>query len=101
MAVGGNFRRANCIQCTPVCPRCRVYLFGNIGNCDVTPPIGGAFSAAVFLRPTLEIPAMGLWSTKSITLLQSEAAAEGEAVTLKRALGALNLTMLGIGAIIG
>jgi APA family basic amino acid/polyamine antiporter len=44
---------------------------------------------------------MGLLSKKSITLLQAEAAAEGEAVTLKRALGALNLTMLGIGAIIG
>jgi APA family basic amino acid/polyamine antiporter len=44
---------------------------------------------------------MGLWSKKSITLLQAEAAAEGEAVTLRRALGALNLTMLGIGAIIG
>jgi APA family basic amino acid/polyamine antiporter len=34
-------------------------------------------------------------------LLQTEAAAEGQEVTLKRALGALNLTMLGIGAIIG
>src|SRR3954468_293089 len=44
---------------------------------------------------------MGLWSTKSITLLQTEAATEGGEVTLKRALGALNLTMLGIGAIIG
>jgi APA family basic amino acid/polyamine antiporter len=44
---------------------------------------------------------MGLWSTKSIALLQSEAAAEGQEVTLRRALGALNLTMLGIGAIIG
>ena len=44
---------------------------------------------------------MGLWSKKSITLLQAEAAAEGREVTLKRALGALNLTMLGIGAIIG
>jgi APA family basic amino acid/polyamine antiporter len=44
---------------------------------------------------------MGLWSTKSISLLQTEAAAEGQEVTLKRALGALNLTMLGIGAIIG
>src|SRR6188472_1278160 len=44
---------------------------------------------------------MGLWSTKSIALLQSEAAAEGTEVSLKRALGALNLTMLGIGAIIG
>jgi APA family basic amino acid/polyamine antiporter len=44
---------------------------------------------------------MGLWSMKSISVLQSEAAAEGQEVTLKRALGALNLTMLGIGAIIG
>jgi APA family basic amino acid/polyamine antiporter len=44
---------------------------------------------------------MGLWSKKSISLLQAEAAAEGQEVTLKRALGALNLTMLGIGAIIG
>ena len=34
-------------------------------------------------------------------LLQAEAAAEGQEVTLKRALGALNLTLLGIGAIIG
>jgi APA family basic amino acid/polyamine antiporter len=44
---------------------------------------------------------MGLWSRKSITLLQAEAAAEGGEVSLRRALGALNLTMLGIGAIIG
>src|SRR6476646_3374292 len=44
---------------------------------------------------------MGLWSTKSISVLQGEAAAEGQEVTLKRALGALNLTMLGIGAIMG
>ncbi len=44
---------------------------------------------------------MGLWSKKSIALLQAEAAAEGQEVTLRRALGALNLTMLGIGAIIG
>src|SRR4051812_32586756 len=44
---------------------------------------------------------MGLWSKKSIALLQTEAAAEGGEVTLRRALGALNLTMLGIGAIIG
>jgi APA family basic amino acid/polyamine antiporter len=44
---------------------------------------------------------MGLWSRKSIAQLQSEAAAEGTEVSLKRALGALNLTMLGIGAIIG
>ncbi|HEY9229809.1 MAG TPA: amino acid permease [Gemmatimonadaceae bacterium] len=44
---------------------------------------------------------MGLWSKKSIAVLQAEAAAEGQEVSLKRALGALNLTMLGIGAIIG
>jgi APA family basic amino acid/polyamine antiporter len=43
---------------------------------------------------------MGLWTTKSITLLQEEATAEGEH-TLRRALGAWNLTLLGIGAIIG
>ena len=43
---------------------------------------------------------MGLWSKKSIAILQQEAAAEGQH-TLKRALGALNLTLLGIGAIIG
>ena len=43
---------------------------------------------------------MGLWSTKSISVLQQEAAAEGQH-TLRRALGALNLTTLGIGAIIG
>jgi APA family basic amino acid/polyamine antiporter len=53
------------------------------------------------LRPTRETPAMGLWSKKSIARLQAEAAAEGQEVTLRRALGALNLTMLGIGAIIG
>ncbi|HJP85500.1 MAG TPA: amino acid permease [Gemmatimonadaceae bacterium] len=44
---------------------------------------------------------MGLWTKKSIAVLQSEAAGEGEAHTLRRALGALNLTTLGIGAIIG
>ena len=43
---------------------------------------------------------MGLWSKKSVELLQSEASIEGEH-TLKRSLGALNLTLLGIGAIIG
>src|SRR5688500_7281918 len=43
---------------------------------------------------------MGLWSKKSVEYLQSEAALEGEH-TLKRSLGALNLTLLGIGAIIG
>ena len=43
---------------------------------------------------------MGLWSKKSIELLQTEASLEGEH-SLKRSLGALNLTLLGIGAIIG
>src|SRR5436305_7120781 len=43
---------------------------------------------------------MGLLSTKSISLLQQEAATEGQH-TLRRALGALNLTTLGIGGIIG
>ena len=43
---------------------------------------------------------MGLWSTKNIALLQAEAASEGEH-SLKRTLGAMNLTLLGIGAIIG
>jgi APA family basic amino acid/polyamine antiporter len=42
---------------------------------------------------------MGLWSKKSIASLQIEAGAEEGG--LKRTLGALNLTMLGIGAIIG
>lgn len=45
---------------------------------------------------------MGLFSTKSISDLQREAAGgDGEGHTLKRTLGALNLTTLGIGAIIG
>jgi len=43
---------------------------------------------------------MGLWSRKSITDLQAEASVENEH-SLKRSLGALNLTLLGIGAIIG
>src|SRR5256714_5121211 len=43
---------------------------------------------------------MGLWSTKNISLLQQEAAAEGQH-TLKRVVGALTLTTLGIGATIG
>jgi len=43
---------------------------------------------------------MNLWATKSIAELRAEAEATGEG-SLKRALGALNLTMLGIGAIIG
>ena len=44
---------------------------------------------------------MGLWTKKSIAVLQVEAAGESEGHTLRRALGALNLTTLGIGAIIG
>ncbi len=46
---------------------------------------------------------MSLWSKKSVAILQAEAAGqvEGDIHTLKRALGALNLTTLGIGAIIG
>src|SRR5712691_80643 len=44
---------------------------------------------------------MGLWTKKSIAVLQSEAAGESTEHTLRRALGALNLTTLGIGAIIG
>jgi APA family basic amino acid/polyamine antiporter len=44
---------------------------------------------------------MGLSSTKSIPQLIREAEGEGQQVTLKRALTALNLTTLGIGAIIG
>ncbi len=43
---------------------------------------------------------MGLWSRKSVTDLQAEASVENEH-TLKRTLGAMNLTLLGIGAIIG
>jgi APA family basic amino acid/polyamine antiporter len=43
---------------------------------------------------------MNLWATKSVTVLRAEAEATGER-SLKRTLGALNLTMLGIGAIIG
>jgi basic amino acid/polyamine antiporter, APA family len=45
---------------------------------------------------------MGLWTKKSIAALQAEAAAADESGHgLRRALGALNLTTLGIGAIIG
>src|SRR3954470_18566546 len=60
-------------------------------------------TAAPFAATTSHVPGdsiMGLWSTKSISLLQQEAAAEGQH-TLRRVLGALNLTTLGIGAIIG
>jgi basic amino acid/polyamine antiporter, APA family len=44
---------------------------------------------------------MGLWSKKSIALLQAEASGESHETTLRRALSATNLTLLGIGAIIG
>jgi len=40
---------------------------------------------------------MGLWTKKSIAVLQAEAAGESTEHTLRRALGALNLTTLGIG----
>ncbi len=43
---------------------------------------------------------MSLWATKSITKLRAEAEGGGER-SLKRTLGPLNLTTLGIGAIIG
>ncbi|MBX3173462.1 MAG: amino acid permease [Gemmatimonadaceae bacterium] len=43
---------------------------------------------------------MGLWSTKSLAVLTQEASGEGEH-TLKRSLTATNLTLLGVGAIIG
>jgi basic amino acid/polyamine antiporter, APA family len=43
---------------------------------------------------------MNLWATKSIAVLRADAEATGDRA-LKRALGAVNLTMLGIGAIIG
>lgn len=43
---------------------------------------------------------MGLWSTKSLAVLTQEASGEGEH-TLKRSLTAMNLTLLGVGAIIG
>ena len=44
---------------------------------------------------------MGLWSKKSLDVLMREAEGTGETVTLRRSLGAMNLTLLGIGAIIG
>src|SRR5919108_3953791 len=43
---------------------------------------------------------MGVWTKKPLAQLQTEASAEGEHA-LRRDLGALNLTSLGIGAIIG
>src|SRR3954464_15733832 len=44
---------------------------------------------------------MALGTRKSVAVLQAEAAGESEEHTLRRALGAWNLTLLGIGAIIG
>ena len=44
---------------------------------------------------------MSLWTKKPLDQLMREAEGTGEAVTLRRSLGALNLTLLGIGAIIG
>ncbi|MEO8910462.1 MAG: amino acid permease [Gemmatimonadaceae bacterium] len=44
---------------------------------------------------------MGLGTKKSIAVLQAEAGGEATEHTLRRVLGALNLTTLGIGAIIG
>ncbi len=43
---------------------------------------------------------MGLWSRKNLSQLQDESTAEGHG-TLRRVLGATNLTLLGIGGIIG
>src|SRR5438874_12547837 len=44
---------------------------------------------------------MSIWTKKSVAILQAEAGETEGAHSLKRALGALNLTTLGIGAIIG
>src|SRR6266540_291607 len=44
---------------------------------------------------------MSIWTKKSVAILQAEAGAQEDVHTLRRALGALNLTTLGIGAIIG
>jgi basic amino acid/polyamine antiporter, APA family len=44
---------------------------------------------------------MGLWSKKNLDVLMRESEGTGDTVTLKRTLGAMNLTLLGIGAIIG
>src|SRR5512142_1811566 len=43
---------------------------------------------------------MGLWSKKNLAQLQSDATEEGHG-TLRRVLTAVNLTLLGIGGIIG
>jgi basic amino acid/polyamine antiporter, APA family len=52
------------------------------------------------MATTTQPQSSGLFALKSMAVLQEEAGAEG-ADTLKRSLGALNLTLLGIGAIIG
>src|SRR6185295_18759581 len=44
---------------------------------------------------------MGLWSKKNLDALMHEADGGTGEPTLRRTLGALNLTLLGIGAIIG
>src|SRR5215216_7853183 len=44
---------------------------------------------------------MGIWTKKSVAVLQAEAAGEEGEHSLKRALTASNLVLLGIGAIIG
>jgi APA family basic amino acid/polyamine antiporter len=44
---------------------------------------------------------MGIWTKKSVAIHQAEAGAQDDPHSLRRALGALNLTTLGIGAIIG
>src|SRR5690349_7626913 len=46
------------------------------------------------------LASMGLWSTKSLERLRAEAESEG-AGTLRRSLGVVHLTMLGVGATIG
>ena len=51
-------------------------------------------------RPPTYGGGTGLWATKSISALRAEAEATGER-SLNRTLGAMNLTMLGIGGIIG
>ena len=59
-----------------------------------------ATSPLLGVEPDSKAGLMKLNATKSIALLRREAEAQGEG-TLKRTLGALNLTALGIGAIIG
>jgi APA family basic amino acid/polyamine antiporter len=52
------------------------------------------------MATSMQPQSSGLFALKSMAILQQEAGAEGTD-TLKRSLGALNLTLLGIGAIIG